>query len=766
MTTETITAVNTDVHIVKTELYDTNIMDGLLRDTASFSKRDLTRLSMYKKGRVHGNKVEVVYHYGKGCEKDRLGRLYVKNGQGLQAFPFDMRNPLLQKHYWDIDMENAHYNLLHKLADSWGLKTDAIRQYIDNRDEELMKVSSNRRIAKTTFLKIAYGGNIKVYNEMYNDVSLTENADLTLVRRIEKEMTAIVDMCWSKYSQFQKIVKKKDNQKFSLFALILQTEECKCLLAIDEYMKSKNRNVDIFIHDGCEVRKLDNELAFPEELMRGAESYVKDITGYDIRLVNKPFKHNFELPDEPAFEIDDEYAAQTFVNLCGDYIQRDEGKIYYFDETTGMWDSKHESYLRMVKKFKQKLIWTIPTKMGEIKVNYGGDTKRVKAMETWLLSIVPDTKFLSRKADTSLGKLLFADGIYDFNTGFTEGFDTEIVFIKRIDRPYPKHRDEDKIKEVNKILFIDPFDFDNGLDAGVYLKKAITMGLWGDYIRKKFYLGLGDANCSKGVSVGALRQAFCEYIGEFSANELLYNDKNTQDESRRLAWLKDLVGTRLAFSSELRMDKRSADGNLIKAVSSGGDAHKVRNLYEQAGEIVNRTTMFVLANDFTNITPSPSEDTGLQERLRFIRYTNQFVDNPIPNTNQRKKDPAMKDKFKNDDYKNALVHLIFDTYTEMKDEKKCGGDLITPKCVLAETKEWVGSSQNSLKDLLFEKYQLTHEFDDKVPMKDIINYLTGDCELKLSPNKIGREMRKLIGVSDCTWTDGRIKYYIGIKPLD
>lgn len=768
MATETTTAVNTDIHIVKTELYDANVMDALLRDTESFSKRDLTRLSMYKRAcKLHGNKQRVIYDFGKGYEKDQLGRLYVKEGQGLQAFPFDMRNPLLEKHYWDIDMENAHYHLLWKLADSWGLKTDAIRQYIDNRDVELAKVSSVRHIAKTTFLKIAYGGQIKVYNQFYNDVSLNEDADLSLVRRIEKEMTSIVDMCWSKYSQYHKLVKKKDNPKFSLFALILQTEERKCLLAIDDYMKTKGRSVDIYIHDGCEIRKLDNELTFPDELMRGAELYVKEAVGYDIRLVNKPFKHNFEAPDESTHTIDDEYAAQTFVNLCGELIQRDENKIYYFDETTGMWDCKHESYLRMVKKFKQKLIWTIPTKVGELKLNYGGDTKRVKAMESWLLSLVPDTKFLSRKADTSLGKLLFADGIYDFKTGFTEGFNTEIVFIKRIDRPYPKHRDEDKIKEVNKILFIDPFDFDDGLEAGVYLKKGITMALWGDYIRKKFYLGLGDANCSKGVSVGAFRQAFCEYVGEFGANELLCNDKNTQDESRRLAWLKDLVGTRIAFSSELRMDKRSADGNLIKGVSSGGDSHKVRNMYESSSEIINRTTLFLLANDFTSITPSPAEDTGLQERLRFIRYTTQFVDNPAENSNQRKKDPAIKEKFRTDDYKNALVHLIFDTYTEMEnDEKKCGGDLTTPKCVYAETKEWVGSSQNSMKDLIFEKYEITRNTEDKVPMKEIINYLTTECELKLSPNKIGREMRKLLNTENPTWTDGSVKYYIGIKRLD
>ena len=104
-----------DYHLVKTELFDADVMDVMLRTKDMFSKEDLARLSKYKKGRKQGNSVEVVYHYGKGCEEDELGRLYARGSMGLQAFPFDMRNPLLEKHYWDVDMENCHYYLLQHL---------------------------------------------------------------------------------------------------------------------------------------------------------------------------------------------------------------------------------------------------------------------------------------------------------------------------------------------------------------------------------------------------------------------------------------------------------------------------------------------------------------------------------------------------------------------------------------------------------------------------------------------------------------------------
>jgi hypothetical protein len=267
--------VNTDVHIVKDELFDADRMNVMLRDTTgSYSKRDLINLSRYNKSKKTGNCVPVIYHYGKGFEKAQLGRLFARDNNGIQSFPRHIRNPLLEKHYWDCDMANAHYVILSKLADSWGLKTESIRQYISNRDLELNRVSSNRQISKTAFLKVAYGGTVKLYKDEYSDDGISPEGDISLIKRIEAEMRVIVDNCWMKYEKHQKLVKKKDNPKFSLFALILQTEERKCLLLMDEFMKLNGRQMDIFIHDGGEIRKLEGEKAFPSALLRGAEQYV------------------------------------------------------------------------------------------------------------------------------------------------------------------------------------------------------------------------------------------------------------------------------------------------------------------------------------------------------------------------------------------------------------------------------------------------------------------------------------------------------------
>lgn len=97
MSTSSTSSINTDLHIVKREIYDPDMMEYITTDHKTFSKKILKRLSEYRDKRICGNCVEVVYHYGKGCQKNQIGRLYVKNNIGIQSFPRDIRNSLLNR---------------------------------------------------------------------------------------------------------------------------------------------------------------------------------------------------------------------------------------------------------------------------------------------------------------------------------------------------------------------------------------------------------------------------------------------------------------------------------------------------------------------------------------------------------------------------------------------------------------------------------------------------------------------------------------------
>ena len=159
--------------------------------------------------------------------------------------------------------------------------------------------------------------------------------------------------------------------------------------------------------------------------------------------------------------------------------------------------------------------------------------------------------------------------------------------------------------------------------------------------------------------------------------------------------------------------------------------------------MVNRVTCFCLANDFTKITPSPSLDTGLQERLRFSRYTKQFVESPS-GPHERLKNPDIKHLFKTVAWKDALFYVIWRCWSTMEaSERKLDGDLRTPAAVRAETKEWVSDGDGSLRDVLDARFEFTNSFADMVSTKEVVA-LVLEKGLKMSKTKIGIEIRKMI----------------------
>ena len=212
-TTTTTTLHAPDLFIVKHEFFDPDVMADLVCDDG-FAAKYRKALSEYNQQRTHGNQVRCVYEYGKGCAEAQIGRLYAKGNSGLQSFPFDMRNPLIDKYYWDIDMENCHYFLLNQIGARWGVAVDGIKHYINNRDECLAALSSNRKTAKTEYLKVAYGGNVTLYNEHYKENETAPEGDMTNILTVKKEVETISDLAWAKRLDIQKIVKK--NKKTNL----------------------------------------------------------------------------------------------------------------------------------------------------------------------------------------------------------------------------------------------------------------------------------------------------------------------------------------------------------------------------------------------------------------------------------------------------------------------------------------------------------------------------------------------------------------------
>lgn len=297
--------------VVKVERYDEDIMRQMLVDERISSDVRKSLSNYYRHSRITPSKATVQYELSKNCLDARVGRLYPVGGCGLQSFPFDIRNPLLSKYYFDVDIENAHYNIALKLAKDFGIPHDAIERYCKHRDECLAMISDVRKVAKVAFLKIAYGGDLSLYRSDYEDITSSYNPDaIPFIRILKNQMDVLAEFLWNRNPNIKKIksgkenkaVEKRPNNRAILMSYVLQTEERKILRVLDSYMTSQGRSMGVLIHDGGCVERLDGELEFPQELLIGGSEAIKKTLGYDVKLAVKSLEHSYSAPERSANE--------------------------------------------------------------------------------------------------------------------------------------------------------------------------------------------------------------------------------------------------------------------------------------------------------------------------------------------------------------------------------------------------------------------------------------------------------------------------------
>lgn len=749
-----------------TERYDPNVMRALLLNpNKAYSERILRCLRDYQQKRHNGASVQVQYHFGMGCEEDKIGRIFAP--QGLQGFQWDIRDPLTASIYFDIDMENCHFHIIEKLAEEVGAVHTGISHYINNREECLRRTSSKRSVAKRAYLKTAYGGSTKHFNSktLYEEMpdylidDELPDGDITNVKEIEKEIKTIINLLKIN-PKFEKVLKKtkeketsnkkaRDKKKpfnfdFVFLALLCQTEERKCLEALYRAIKQAGRIPGILIHDGMRIERKEGETHFPLQLLRDAEKAILDETGYNMRLAEKPITHNFVMPNkEDIQEWDDSIACGEFIRLMGDNIRIDNNEPFFFNDNTGMWESGDNAYRSAVLTHSKKLI----KKVGDKTFNYGGNNKNIMAMKNFLIPLLSereeDKQWITNNQDSAIGKLLFKDGIFDFETGtFTKGFDNSIVFTASTNRYFPKERDEEQIDFVKKTLFINPFKEQDGTwEVGLYFAKGLTIGLIGDYRRKWYWWCLGESNCGKGTINGAFKKAFGGYIAEWDADNLLIN-KNTADKAKGLSWIMAFRKARIAFSQEMTATVRSKiNTNLWKQLSSGGDTMTARINFQDETQFINKTMLLTMANDVMALEPP---DDAIKTRAIYARWVNVFKRNPTK-PNELKADDTLKDKVLSDVFADALTWVMIDTYQSMtKDERKIGGYIEPPQAVKDSTNDYVPEdTSDQYKDYIEELYEITGNKDDSVASSELMNYM-GEKFPDLSKQKRGLILTGLI----------------------
>ena len=670
MQTETIT----EEIVRKVEKYDADVMD-IIRHDKDFPIRYLRNLRDYHENKLKYSYKEVKYEYPDAQKKSRLGRLYVKKMGGLQGFPTEIRNPLLDRWNWDVDMENAHFHLVVKLARDWGnLPTTAIQYYINNRAECLESLGCSKRDAKTLYLKAMYGGQIDLYREDYEDTKAEPTGNVTNIQAVKAELETIANQCWCRFPQYQQYAKKRNNRKFSLLALMIQEEEKQCLFEIDKYMQSVGRYVSLLIHDGMGVEKLDGELAFPEEHLRKAEAQVLEKTGHSLRLIAKRFQHSYKTKKDDnlvdsGITIDDAWGAERFADIMGGNLVKDGKVIWIFNTSTGIWSNDPDDITEAVTRCGDKLTFKQDTGAGIKVYNFSGIVAKTASLQKKLKDVLPESNgYFRKRINSDYEKLLFSDGIYNFKTGvFTEKFDREVVFKYVMPYPFPK-RDEERIAEIRNLVFgvgpdNEPFVTQADSDT---LRHSLMRASIGDNQRKKATLGQGYTNSGKGLLQTITTTAFGDWVATFEGNSLL--SKSFVGEAERdNTFMMSFVDRRFAFSSEIRLNQKvKIDSNKFKQITSGGtDSIKMRRLNENSGSFINKATLFMFAQAFPEFEPP---DGAMKERVRSVMWGKSYVNEPDPHKPyQRKRNEKLVDYYGLEENGIAFFWIMVDTYEEWRE---------------------------------------------------------------------------------------------------
>lgn len=291
-TTDVTELLSPDTSITKTEKFNASRVAQLLTNSG-VGADDKRILRGIKSGSHNLCYFNATYKLGKAVKIQNLGRYYPLRGIGAQALSRDVRSAVFGEFYHDVDISNAQPTILLQYCKANNYKCDALIEYVERRDECMREVMEfmgcDRTEAKQRIHQIIFGGSADGMPDFF-------------ATTFYNELKAIRQNVWDKNKDLFKNLAKKPNFLMSAMAHVLQTEETKCLLAMDKSFAKHGYSMDVLIHDGGLVARRGDEM--PDEILQKVEVDVKTLTGYEVKLAVKPMNTTIEFQDER-----DEYTA-------------------------------------------------------------------------------------------------------------------------------------------------------------------------------------------------------------------------------------------------------------------------------------------------------------------------------------------------------------------------------------------------------------------------------------------------------------------------
>ncbi len=677
-----------------------------LMNAKEFDNNTRNQLQNYYKLKSNDGYFPVTYSYSKNL--GNKGRLYADGSLSLQNFKKNIRCTLAKDYYFDIDMCNAHPVLLSQYCAKNGIACSKIKTYVAKRDKILGMIQYRHNIsykeAKKLILRLCYGG---AYVIDINGNEVIPTNKIQFLNEFQQELKIImVNVCRLEKEIYEDVCKNnKSNKNASVMSILAQTLEHECLMSMYNFFEIKKENVGVLCFDGLMVEKSDtlteNTIS---DILVSCEKYVFSKTGYNITLDVKP------LDVELGFDLPKLYMLVESDGECRDQLLVIEGKnkfvycedvLYIYDERFGLFSSNIHTLFYYLEKNKDFL----QTQGG---LSYGTSSRLQRDVVQAVKNACVDNTWLERTANSSLGKLLFQDGIYDIQKGvFTKGFDPNIVFHCNINRPFPV-RNEEYVKYAKSLSFDSLFEKDNAIQMQVFLARALA----GDHM-KKFFFCPGESNSGKSSFTKMLNIAFESYVGSFNVSRMAHTKYDNNDEGAQNRWSYLLRWSRILCSNEANM-KKPLDSKMIKE-HSGGDKLTGRFHHGDETEYTPHYTIFCMLNDIPKIDPL---DDATLKRLTYIKFPNVFGSAERPSIDN------FDSIIRSEKFMSGFVHAVLEGY-----QIYLRGDM--PKLSESVKEEWTENVKQTdlLKDTLLDNYKITSLKTDFVTVADLKQFRNNHREI-------------------------------------
>lgn len=730
--------------ILKESVYPDRL-DKMLRSQQVISETSLfEKLKTYRR-RVKKKQKTVITEYN---QKYGVGRFYAR-GVSFQSFPNWVIGTLSNEEYIGIDICNCGPTIFYELCLCLELHCGFLEQYVNGRDQLLEEYSNRFKVDKKDLKDMvkrmitSYKKTGKDFLNSFSDEmrlpSLLDSYLQNLYSEIQRNRKHIVNDF--PMDDFIPNTSKTEQSKISNLIFHFENEKMNIL---KRELEDRTFEVGCLKYDCIFVKKhpsIYNDKFIPSLEEHLTFKVLKKTVSYKLRLEEcKTISlDNLEDGEEDSDITTNREAAEEIKKMYPDEIKSvpsQKNTLYFYNRNTGDWlynELEIANYILSIENDRLQF--------------YLSGITRIEQTIRVLKQICVDNEWFENIQNTSLGKLKFKNGYYDFEKKeFIKKFNKEIFFPISVKQEFPEP-DEETIKKVNKIFFIDPFK--NELVGG-YMKKSLARALAGDIQAKKFYIALGTTNTGKSLLIRALRRAFGCFVDQINSDYFSTKKQGADSEAGFREFLAQRF-TRILLSTEMNMDD-SINGVLVKKIS-GGDELRGRSMRENAVAFLPHNTCLLLANDVPAINPV---DEAVKGRVRYIPYHYTFVSTRDQvNENSKLKDESLMEFVETQECANALIHILLRSWCDFKQNGN-----VEPAEVIEETKEFIQDS--SFKEQFLQMFEITNNDDDTLPFSTIRNWARYDAKIQLSDTKIGRLLRTELQLLKKQDKTGKV-YYRKVK---